>query len=185
MSLHKASRPAPVKIDFFSSGFYGETCPICQENRLGVNLCYPICVRCRQKYDLTEDLLEALRAHRLMIDQEVVDWLQKPHPEITGTIDQIRWKAQFVLGQWLIQVQKQTKDRTTIAKLIREYLTKLTPEFVDRLTQKQTKIRRYAFFIATGATLITLSYVIKKWTEKKTKEQQEAEEAEGQKEHKR
>lgn len=162
-----------------SSGFCGETCPICGENRLGATLEYPVCNRCRHKYHITHDFLRELKTHRLLISEEIIDWQQKPHPAIKGAIDdEIPWKASFVMGGWLVEVPDGAENRIILAQLIKQYLDSVTPAWLERVKSKKTAIRRYFFMAAAGATMVTVVYVLAKRAERQKKEIQEAEEAE-------
>lgn len=176
MKQRKASRPAPIKHDFTTSGFYGELCPICEKQKLGVTLILPVCMRCRTKYKLTEDLLKEMQAHRLIIAQEVINWKHEPYPKLTGTINDIDWQANFVLGKWSIQFLKPTEKQAELTRLIREYLDAITPSFVDRLKRRKQKIRRrYIFFLAAGVTLVTARHLTTRHKKKIQEETQQAE----------
>lgn len=190
----KASRPAPIKIDFSSSGFYGERCPTCQKNKLGIYLTFPICNHCQQEFDLTEDFLERVKARRIIIVSEKIDW----HKAIlNGTIDGtswkakdgIVWKAKYVSMDhwfvWLVDSKDSPENNQERIEIICQLLDSLTPIFIERMTIKESPIRRYWFVATIGATVLTSAYLYQRYTEKRDKEQQEAEEAEGQKEHKR
>jgi len=168
--LIKASQPAPIKYN--TSKFAGEICPICNENRLVAALKYPVCIRCRQRFSLTENLLKKLKSHRLIIDQETIDWEQKPHPTLTGVIDDIGFKASYVLNRWFIQFAT-TKyiDKEFLASLIKQYLDQITSNCFEQVKTKPTKIRRYFFFVAIGTTVVTATYLFKKRAERsKTKQ---------------
>ena len=177
-SFHpKASRrPAPIKHSF--ARFAGEYCPACGKNRLVAVLQYPVCIRCRKNYDISEKLLKSLKDHCLIITQEEIDWTEKPHPVLSGTIDDMSWKALFVMNKWQIAIPAATKEREILCSLIREYLEKMTPAWLERVKNKKTKIRRYFFFVAVGTTIVTAAYFIQKRAERLRKEKQEAEEAE-------
>ena len=170
-------RPIGIRHDF--GKFAGELCPICRQNKLVAVLEYPVCMRCRHKYGITKDLLKPLKAHRLLISQEIIDWQQQPHPVIEGTIDDASWKAWFVMGGWLVEILGQADDRIVLAALIKQYLDSVTPAWLDRVKERQTKIRRYCFMVAIGATVATTAYFLKKRAERRKKELREAEEAEG------
>jgi len=172
----RAFQPEPIKHDF--SRFAGELCPICQENRLVAALKYPICIRCRQKLGLTENLLKQLKDHRLIIDQETIDWQQQPHPSLTGKLDDVQFKATHVLGGWFIQFIDKIENREFLACLLKQYLDRITPDHTERTKSRQTKIRRYCFFITIGTTVVTAAYLLKKRAERFKKEIQEAEELE-------
>lgn len=172
----KASRPAPIKHSFAS--FAGELCPACRENRLVGALEYPICTQCRKKYGITEKELKKLADHRLLISEEEIDWTQLPHPLVTGTIDRVPWKANFALGKWLVEILEPVKERGIICKLIRTILDDRSPDWIERARNKKTKIRRYYFFVAIGATIVTAAYFIQKHAERLKREKEEADEAE-------
>ena len=175
----KASRPAPIKYSFAS--FAGELCPACGKNRLVAVLEYPICTRCRKAYDIPEKLLKPLKDHRFLINHEEIDWTQMPHPTLSGAIDKIPWRAFFftLTQKWQVEIQSPTKERGILCQLIGQYLETMTPEWLERVKTKKTKIpRRYYFFVAAGATIVTAAYFIKKHHERLQGELKEAEEAE-------
>lgn len=177
MAHKKASRPTPIAHSFVSK-FGGEICPICKKNRLAAILKYPVCNRCRKKYDITEKMLQELTEHRFLISTGIIDWQQKPHPTISGSIDDAPWKASFVLNnQWFVELRQPGEDHLTIRCLIRQYLESITPAWLERAKGK-TKIRRYAFFVATGASIVTAGYFLKKRADRLEREKKEAEEAE-------
>src|SRR3990167_9534173 len=104
MAVRKATRNlAPIKRFFKGSPFAGEFCPYCGQNRLTAHHRYPICTQCQGKLRIDEKLLKTLRGRRLHIEQEEVDWQQRPHPELTGTIDEKRWRAIYVLEHWSVR----------------------------------------------------------------------------------
>ena len=181
MRSHRASRPAPIK-QIPSSGFVGMLCPVCEQNCLGINLKYPFCHQCRQKYHLYEELLKTVVALHFTSDQETIDWQQKPHPILTGRImDEIRWKAQYVLSGWVVELvgieQIEEKHRLA-ATIIHQYLDKKTPPDIERVRLKQTRIRRYWLLLALGsgatATLVTASYLLKRQQERRRQEEAES-----------
>lgn len=179
MTQHKAVRPTPIKHSFVSK-FGGEICPICGSNRLVMVLEYPVCMRCREKYDLTEDLLRELKAHRLLISTDTIDWQEKPYPRVSGLIDdKVPWQASFVMNEkWFVEVCQPSEDRNDIVGLIRQYLVSITPAWLERMKNKKTKIRRYVFIAAVGVSLATTGYFLKKRSDRLKKELKEAEEAE-------
>lgn len=175
MPKYKASQPAPIKHNF--SSFAGERCPVCNLNRLVSTLQYPVCTQCRKKYDLIEDLLKKLQAHRLLISQEVIDWQQEPYPTIDGQIDDIPWLASFMGNEWLVIIKEPLEEYHTLAALITQYLNHITPAWLAQAENQSTKIRRYCFFIAAGATLATTTFLLKRRSDRLKKEITEAEEA--------
>ena len=172
-------KPTEIRHDF--GKFAGELCPICRQNRLVAVLRYPICNRCRKKLDLTEDLLESLSDRRLIIDQDTIDWQQQPHSSLTGTLDLDgkRWEAFYVFDGWSVQFTEQIDDSGFLACLLKQYLDRATPGWLEQAENKQTKIRRYVFFVTAGTTVVTAAYFVRKCAERLKKELQEAEEAEG------
>lgn len=170
----------------FVSKFAGERCPICGENRLAALLNYPVCMRCRSRYDITEDLLKQLQAHHLQITQEFIDWNQTPHPTLTGLIDDnVQWQASHlsITERWSVVIKSPDKqlssdERTALVRLIGQYLNSITPAWLERKRTKQTKIRRYAFFAAAGLTIVTAAWFLNKRAERLKRELNEAEEIE-------
>lgn len=174
MKLRRASPPVPVRHNYDSTRFAGEPCPICGI-RLVAIIQYPICLRCRQKYHLTEDLLKRLEAHRLIITQEVINWQQEP-PTIDGQIDGIPWQASYIKNKWSAKIQEVVEGTAVLSKLIEQYLNNITPGWLRQADKKQTKIRRYYFIVALGVSLATAGFFLKRYADRLAKERQEAEE---------
>lgn len=161
MTRLRAVQPAPIKHDF--SNFAGELCPICRENRLVAALKYPVCMRCREKYNIKEYLLRTLSEHRLIIDQETLDWEEEPYPTLTGTLDDSRFEAVYIPdNKWQVSFIAEPENKRQMAALIKKYLNSVTAGWRKQAENKRTKIRRYIFFVAAGATIVSASYFIKK-----------------------
>lgn len=182
MRRWRASRPAPIRDQ---SGCYtGETCVVCLKQRLVAALTFPVCNRCREKYEISEKLLKSLGEHRLFLKQETVDWKQKPYPVLSGTIDNVPWKADFVFEkEWSVRFLAaypgSDEERMVAAGWIKEYLDKATPAWRERLKAGKTPIRRYLFFAAVGGTtILTAHYLLQRRDERLKRERAEAEEAE-------
>ncbi len=114
----------------------------------------------------------------MLIDQDTIDWQQQLHPALTGTLDDRRWEASYVFGGWSVQFAEQIDDRGALVCLVKQYLDTVTPGWLDQAENKQTRIRRYFFFVAAGATVVTTAYLAKKRAERAKQELQEAEEVE-------
>jgi hypothetical protein len=169
--MRKATRNlAPIKRFFEGSPFAGEFCPFCEENRLTVYHRYPMCNQCQEKYHPDETLLKTLQGRRLHIEQEEINWEQKPRPRLTGTIDGIAWQANYVFLGWSVPRVYGDGLEESDSRLIAEYLNLQTPPFLEQFKQKKTKIRRYVFLAALGTgVLATASYLIaKNLAQKKT-----------------
>lgn len=171
MSFRKAVRPTPLKIDFSSSGFYGEKCPICQINRLGINLEYPICIRCRQKYKLGKEFLNDLQHHGVFLNLDETQ-LHKEPLMASGTIDGLDWTAKPVMQKWQIDITANMSDSENRQRMaiLRLLLTKIITG--------ELPARRYLFIVTCGTFIVTSAYLYKRYLKQKAQEQKEAEEAE-------
>lgn len=182
MAFRKASKPAPVKINVPSSGFYGLKCPFCNEQKLRASASIPACYRCIEKLGLTEDILNKLQGHFFVLPPEI-NWAQEPHPRIVGSIDDIPWQASFVLQRWSVQIlndEMKTEERKAVAGIVHQLLdVYYTPSYLERMTKKKTPLKKYVFIATLGATIVTAAHFAQKLAEKKAREQKEAEEAEG------
>lgn len=178
MAWRKAFRPEPIKVRHDFGKFAGELCPICGKIRLVAALRFPVCNRCRQNLDITLGLLKELRAHRLIIGQDTIGWQKQPCPILIGKIEEICWKASYMFGGWSVQFTEKIHDSGFLACLVKQYLDKATPGWLEQAENKQTKIRRYFFFVTAGATVVTAAYFVRKRAERLKKELREAEEIE-------
>lgn len=168
----RASPPGRIRHDFTLSSYAGELCPLCQKNRLPSLNRYPVCLPCQEKNDIPEDILESLKGYRFFMNQEKINWREKP-PLVSGTIDNKPWQAAFLLQDWKLQRGVDDKLDEIEVKLIIDYLKLITPAFVERMKKGETKIRRRVLVIAIGTTVVTMALLWKMLAERQKKEAEE------------
>lgn len=158
-------------------GYGGERCPICNFTKLATTTMHPICHSCQIKYEIRDEILDSFIGCRIKIDQDVINWSETPQPMLTGTLNEIPWRASFVMNQkWSAQIQQPVDNARELQRLVAKFLDSLTPVWLERVKTRATKIRRYRFIAAAGATIVTVCYLCYKQAEKTKREKEAVEE---------
>lgn len=173
-----ARRPTPViHFTLNPGGYGGELCPLCKKTKLASTTKYPVCHPCQTEYRLTEDLLKLLSGHRILIEQDEINWGKAPYPVLTGTIDDVGWEAHYLEKEekWSVAVTDPAENPEKLLKIMEVHLVLISSiGEIAAERRKKTKIRRYSFVAVAGITMVTAAYIFKKQAEKEKKAREEA-----------